>query len=109
MKKIFVLGLFLGVCAVSSAQVTTIDAYGKNTTTIEDNGNGTTTTTISCDTYWQTKCYSLTTSGPIKKGIAMQMSSFTNMGVYSVSGIIEDIFISKNHDLLELTFSPEVE
>lgn len=109
MKKIFFLGLFLGACAGASAQVTTIEAYGKNTTTIEDNGNGTTTTTISCDTFYQTKCYSLTTTGPIKRGISMQLRSFAPTGVYSVSGVIEDFMITKGNDLLELTFSPAVE
>jgi len=56
MKKLFLFGMLLGGCLLSSAQVTTIDAYGKNTTTIEDNGDGKTTTTISCDTFYQTKC-----------------------------------------------------
>jgi hypothetical protein len=72
MKNILLLFLFL--CTISYGYSNTITVYGKNmgtesTTTSTTTPDGTTTTTtttkIDCDNWYQDKCYTISSVGPV--------------------------------------------
>lgn len=80
MKKILYFAAFVFAGTLTMSAQTTIEAYGKNTTTSTDHGDGTSTTKIECDTFYQVKCYKMTTVGPVKTGSYAFVKSYDTSG-----------------------------
>lgn len=91
MKNFLLIGaIALGTGFCASAQ-TTITAKGKNNTTIETDGDKT-TTTITCDSWYNEECYKMVIGGPvIVKGVHTQLTTYQNRSFPQVQeGTLEE-------------------
>lgn len=101
MKKLF----FLALCATASIysySYTTIIVKGKNmgtttTTSMDVNGNPVSTTSVSCDNFYDMTCLTIQTNGPVKAGSPIRLS-IPDAVIYGAEPFIHGILSSYNKE-----------